>query len=123
MIDYNNLNWQTYKNINDVSDKVDFIYGCHSLEHVQDISSLQKRFLEILNINGWIFWEVPNGSVESNGGCNGQLVVPHTYYFTTKYFNSLPFKVILNQANDIGSFPNIPSAKGQVIRCLSNRIS
>jgi hypothetical protein len=123
MIDYNNSNWQTYKNINDVSDKVDCIYGCHSLEHVQDISSLQKLFLGILNLNGLMFWEVPNGSVESNGGCNGKLVVPHTYYFTTKYFDSLPFKVILNQAYDIGPFPNIPSSEGQVIRYLGNRIS
>jgi hypothetical protein len=122
-IDYKDENWQTYKSIHDVRDKVDLIYGSHSLEHVQDIAEVEKLFLRILNLNGLMFWEVPNGSVNSNGGCNGKLAVPHTYYFTAEYFNSLPFKIILNQAYDAKPFPNIPSPDGEVIRYLGKRIS
>ena len=93
------------------------------LEHVHDIDDLLNFFLRILNLNGLIFWEVPNGLVESNGGCNGKIVLPHTYYFTTKFFDSLPFKILLNQAYDIRHFPNATSPEGEVIRYIGNRVS
>ena len=37
---------------------------------------------------GYLFCEVPNGQNPVNGGCNGMVSPPHTYYFRKKFFSS-----------------------------------
>jgi SAM-dependent methyltransferase len=113
-------NWVVYNDIEKVSEKVDFIYGSHSLEHVRDLDKLEIIFYKILNNNGYIFFEVPNALVDSNGGSNGKIFPPHTYYFTKNYFNTLDFDVILNATYKEGSFPfiRLEDDKGEVIRYL-----
>jgi hypothetical protein len=118
LMDYHDDRWLTYKSISEVNESVDFIYGSHSLEHVQDIDDHQKYVMKILNKKGGVFWEVPNGAVASNNGCDGKIRPPHTYYFTTHYFASLNFKVIINQAYSTDEFPNIFATDGEVIRFL-----
>jgi hypothetical protein len=120
-IDYKNDNWKTYSDIGEVSEKVDFIYGSHSLEHVQDIDEFNNLYMKILNPKGKVFWEVPNGDLESNGGCNGLLHRPHTYYFTTKFFETLHLNTIINQSYSENYFPNISSENGEVIRYLGEK--
>lgn len=113
-------NWVVYNDIEKVSEKVDFIYGSHSLEHVRDLDKLEIIFNKILNNNGYIFFEVPNALVDSNGGSNGKIFPPHTYYFTKNYFNTLNFDIILNATYKEGSFPfiQLEDDKGEVIRYL-----
>ena len=117
-------NWKTLKTIGKLKEKVDFVYGSHSLEHVSDLEVLNEKITQSLNVGGFVFWEVPNGSIETNNGAANHVKPPHTYYFTTEYFKTLNFNCILNEYFDEGSFPNTVSKNndGQVIRYLGNKV-
>ena len=80
--------WEQFANINHVpnAEKFDLIYGSHSLEHVADLALFYACIKRILKPGGRIFWEVPNGNNPKSGGCNGQVLIPHTYYFTQSFF-------------------------------------
>ena len=85
--------WKNYKDISEVKDekKFDLIYSSHSLEHVQDINYFYSLLPKILKKGGYFFCEVPNGQNPENGGCNGMVSPPHTYYFRKKFFSSNKF--------------------------------
>ena len=119
-MDYLDSRWVTVTDIENISESVDFIYGSHSLEHVADIDKFENIINSKLRKGGYVFWEVPNCENPENGGCNGVLSSPHTYYFTVDYFNSLGFEVLINSTFKEGTFPNkTPSDRsGEVIRFL-----
>lgn len=99
----------------------DLIYCSHSLEHVSDLNSVIERFSQIVKNNGLIFIEVPNcdgkklGN-EVNGGFNGKILPPHTYYFSPSFFKQLPFKLVELQGEDTPD--NDPDADDSVIRYI-----
>ena len=90
-IDLDKNRWIKLSSINDLNSQIDFFYSSHSLEHVADIDD----FLAILNKqltkkkSTYLFFEVPDGDHEFNGGKSGKIMTPHTYYFTTKFFEKL----------------------------------
>lgn len=93
------LDCQNYNNF------FDLVYCSHSLEHVLDVHSVIKKISQILNNDGLIFIEVPNcdGKIPSNhvnGGYNGKILPPHTYYFSPSFFQDLPFELVDLQGND-----------------------
>ena len=46
---YYDERWQTFQSIDDVeSDTIDFVYGSHSLEHVQNISEIHLKVMKVL---------------------------------------------------------------------------
>ena len=79
---YNNL-----KDFNKINQKFDLITTTHSLEHLSDINSIFKKFKEILNSNGYIFFEVPNCPKEYWEGrpYDG----PHLLFYTKKSIEKL----------------------------------
>jgi len=103
-----------YRKIDSFSElveRVDFFYSSHSLEHVSNIDDFLFNLISKLNNNAIIFIEVPNSELPSNGGINGEIVLPHTYYFTEKFFKNLPFNQIYLQLKDdviiyLGTYTN-----------------
>ena len=79
---YNNL-----KDFSKINQKFDLITTTHSLEHLPDINSIFKKFKEILNSNGYIFFEVPNCPKEYWEGrpYDG----PHLLFYTKKSIEKL----------------------------------
>jgi len=112
-------NWKTVSSLDEVLDKVDFVYSSHSLEHVQDIDKFLGHIKKILQPDGHVFWEVPNGVLETLNGKKKD-ISHHTYFFTKRYFNSLNFSIILNETFKQGTFPNNPclDEQGEAIRFL-----
>jgi hypothetical protein len=114
-------NWSVYSSIESVREKVDIIYGSHSLEHVNNLEKYQELFRSLLKPEGLVFWEVPNAFFPGNGGSDGKLHVPHTYYFTRLYFDNVYSKVIMNGCWDDRTFPSTlvdDEPEGGVIRFL-----
>jgi SAM-dependent methyltransferase len=106
---------------------LDFIYGSHSLEHVHDIDNMNKEVAKKLKKGGYIFWEVPNGEYPGCGPLENEIRIPHTYYFTKKYFSNNYKNIILNEAfqqtHQIQKYTDWekyqkPSDDGEVIRVL-----
>jgi len=118
--------WKTYENIEEVTENsVDLVYGSHSLEHVQNIDYFKNQISRIIKPNGYLFWEVPNADSNINGAKIGKIIIPHTYYFTTKFFDSWFSNVVLNKSFDQSQRLNIiekwnyyENKKGLVIRAL-----
>ena len=123
-----NERWKTYKSINEVPDKsVDFIYGSHSLEHVQDIHKFKKEVTRILKPNSLLFWEVPNAKNPNNGPIKNRIDIPHTYYFNTSFFENWFDEIFLNNSyneshhidiNTIQNWEKYHDDDGSVIRSL-----
>lgn len=81
--------WLTVSDISEVSaNSIDLVYGSHSLEHVQDIDSFLLTIQKIARPQSWVFWEVPNCSDARPGQTRSRLTPPHTYYFTTQFFQT-----------------------------------
>ena len=86
--------------IGDVSElpdqSVDVFFSSHSLEHVQDLQQFEVEVQRVLRPGALIFFEVPDcaSPLNENGGCDGNLQPPHTYYFTANYFRQLPFELL-----------------------------
>jgi SAM-dependent methyltransferase len=82
--------FKSFGSINDVkSHSVDFIYASHSLEHVRDINLTLEELKRVASPKCKFLFEVPNAEFKgepSNGGGDGAIYVPHTYYFTPKFF-------------------------------------
>lgn len=85
----------------DFEEAIDFFYASHSIEHVQDISTFKENLKRVLKPGGIFFGEVPNAGTENpefmklTGGSNGEIITPHTYYFTKEFFyNLLGFEVL-----------------------------
>lgn len=122
-LNYACTRWKTYTRITDSTELVDLIYGSHSLEHVQDIDDFEKIVWGRIKADGYVFWEVPNGRLPANGGCDGTMVLPHTYYLTTSYFNTLKYAPLLNATFREGQFPSTrgDDESGEVIRFLGRK--
>lgn len=115
-------NWTKVNFLDEVLDKVDFVYGSHSLEHVPDLEKFINKLTEVLNPGALIFFEVPNGGIETGLGSNIRGKPPHTYYFTKSYFDTLPFHEIVNDYFKEGTYPYRVSTEqdGEVIRYLAS---
>lgn len=88
--------WMAKKSLAEVeSGSVNIFYGSHSLEHVADIDDHLSEVRRVLKkSDGYLFWEVPNGGHPMTGGCEGRIHVPHTYYFTKKFFSELDYQCL-----------------------------
>jgi hypothetical protein len=118
-------NWSTLPTLDAIEGEFDLIYGSHSLEHVVDLHGVMSKFSRHLKLSGYVFFEVPNCRQSNsknlmNGGQDGNLTLPHTYYFTTDYFGSLDSVPIINMTFDEKVFPNkiAQHSDGEVIRYL-----
>ena len=56
----NERGYKNYDDLNTIDKKFDLIIATHVLEHVTNINDLLKKFKNILNQEGYIFFEVPN---------------------------------------------------------------
>tara|TARA_B100000963_G_C22574806_1_gene647864 strand:+ start:335 stop:1165 length:831 start_codon:yes stop_codon:yes gene_type:complete len=118
--------WKTYSSIDSVpSNSADIIYGSHSVEHVQNIDDFMNDVKRILKPDGIIFFEVPNGKCQTAGPATGEIVIPHTYYFTTSFFDKWFDKIILNKCFDqsqrlgkIQTWSDFENEEGSVIRAI-----
>lgn len=118
--------WKSYANLNKIKDKtVDLFYGSHSLEHVQDINKFKKEINRILSPNAYLFFEVPNAKNPLDGAMNNRIDIPHTYYFSTDFFDKWFKTVILNraynQSHDFGvidRWHEYEDCNGAVIRVI-----
>ena len=122
---YYRQRWQFYKSINEApDDSADILYGSHSLEHVQDIDKFLIEAKRVLKNDGIMFWEVPNALCETNGAMRGIIDIPHTYYYTTKFFENLFNEIILNMAFDeeedtkVDEWENYNNPRGPIIRAI-----
>jgi predicted SAM-dependent methyltransferase len=83
--------------LTDIPEQVDLVYASHSLEHVTDISSIISEIRRMLKPGGMLFVEVPNAEYGAEDNSHRQhsftptLQAPHTYYFSTSFFENLPF--------------------------------
>ena len=73
--------WHQINLLDNLNNKFDLIYGSHSLEHVQDLFFVLKKFDKISHPDTIFFFEVPNHFYD-----NKKIHPPHTYYFTRKFF-------------------------------------
>ena len=116
--------WRTLKGKENFSGIVDVLASSHSLEHVIDLDKTIKWMYDSLADDGVIFIEVPNSRLPENGGNNGRIVVPHTYYFTMGFFETLPFEVMhLETYKELGNgFHGIAEDdRGEVIRFIGRK--
>jgi predicted SAM-dependent methyltransferase len=77
-------NWTTVNSTDEIKISIDLFYASHSLEHVTDIDVVIKDFKKLSNENTIYFFEVPN----HNPGIKHKIDPPHTYYFSSKFFES-----------------------------------
>jgi len=82
--------YKNYKNLDEIDKKFDLIVTTHSLEHLSDVNSIFSKFKEMLNPNGFIFFEVPNCPEEYWNGrpYDG----PHLMFYTKKSIEILAEK-------------------------------
>lgn len=79
----------------EIHDKVDLFYSSHSLEHVPDVNKFFDELKKKLNSNSYLFFEVPDCTCNPrNGGFNGDIIIPHTYYFEKSFFSNLGFELL-----------------------------
>ncbi len=117
--------WTVLETLVSIEGEFDLVYGSHSLEHVQNIDEFMLKISQHLKPDGYVFFEVPNCRQTNcenllNGGQDGKIRPPHTYYFTTDYFNSLSGEPLLISTFHEERWPNILASKedGEVIRYL-----
>lgn len=73
--------YTNFENFKDINTKFDLIITLHSLEHLTD-TNIFSKFNEMLNPNGFIFFEVPNCPKEYFQG--RPYDSPHLLFFTSK---------------------------------------
>ncbi len=110
------------KSLDQFNDKTDFFFSSHSLEHVENLDSLLYNVSNILNNNGYLFIEVPNCGLDNkNGGFNGKIIPPHTYYFRKEFFKNLNYNLVdLNIYSQI-KFPHPIHDEGEIIRYIGKK--
>lgn len=106
----------------------EFIYASHSLEHVQNIEAYMRMIDAMLVSGGLCFIEVPNcGQTNTrllqNGGQDGKVIPPHTYYFTTNFFRNMSYECVLLGTYSQRTTPNrlVEGDDGDVIRYLGRK--
>jgi len=120
--------WASYSTMNEINRidvKFDMIYSSHSLEHVNDIDLFMKQISNFLSEKGFLFVEVPNCNqtnrqYQANGGSDGIIRAPHTYYFSLKYFETLCPVTLINNSFFQADHPHslATNEDGDVIRFL-----
>ena len=70
----------------DINTKFDLIITLHSLEHLSD-TNIFSKFKDMLNLNGMIFFEVPNCPKEYFQG--RAYDSPHLLFFTSKSIHKI----------------------------------
>ena len=83
----NDRGFINFKDIKSIDKKFDLILTTHSLEHLSSVNPIFKKFKELLNPNGLIFFEVPNCPEEYWKGrpYDG----PHLMFYTKKSFEKI----------------------------------
>lgn len=66
--------------------KFDLIYASHALEHVPDIFKTLEVFKDLSRDDTVFMFEVPDSSAPGQGGGDGRINPPHTYYYTFDFF-------------------------------------
>jgi 2-polyprenyl-3-methyl-5-hydroxy-6-metoxy-1,4-benzoquinol methylase len=114
--------FSTMNEINRIDVKFDLIYSSHSLEHVIDVDLFMENVSDLISDSGYLFFEVPNCNQTKgfNGGSNGIIRAPHTYYFSLKYFETLCPTTLINKSFFQTDHPNTLATNedGDVIRFL-----
>lgn len=122
--------WECYQNIQELKDNsIDIVYGSHSLEHVPDIAIFMETLRSKTKGNALHFWEVPNGMAKQQGAKRDLIDIPHTYYFTTSFFENMYKDILINKAFKAGIGGNLRDWKsniqedntGKVIRFMGYR--
>lgn len=134
----NSHRWSTFRCIEDyvssTNEKIDIFYSSHSLEHVPDIEDLLDVVKGMIEDSTIFFFEVPDGASPGNGAQLGIHDVPHTYYYTKKFFQSVFSEIhslytltteckslTLDAALRLKDRPYDRNQRG-VIRCLALRL-
>lgn len=121
---YYEQRWKNFDNLDEVNEIFDIVYASHSLEHVSDINEVMIKLSSLMSNETYIFVEVPNcqshknRSKYLNGGSDGKIVIPHTYYFTTDFFKSFKSQNIICATFDAKTFHQYEDDSGNVIRYL-----
>jgi hypothetical protein len=118
---------RTYASLEEyVGQDIDLVYGSHSLEHVSDVHSVLEALNKRLKSDSYSFWEVPNALGNGNGPMESKIYIPHTYYFTKRFFEVCYQNVRLNiVGTDKSSYGSDPvfdeSVQGDVIRFFGSK--
>ena len=78
--------YTNFENLQDINTKFDLIITTHSLEHLSD-TNIFSKFNEILNSNGFVFFEVPNCPKEYFQG--RPYDSPHLLFYTSKSMHKI----------------------------------
>lgn len=106
----------------------DLIYSSHALEHVTDIDATFARFNDVAKEDALFFFEVPDATCEGEGGFDGTVRPPHTYYFSLKFFEGSFSKVLMSRSFDSREPRDVswaiegdkaPKTKGDTIQVLA----
>jgi 2-polyprenyl-3-methyl-5-hydroxy-6-metoxy-1,4-benzoquinol methylase len=97
--------WESFSTLEQVCQdlpnvKFDLIYSSHALEHVTNIEHIFAKFKDISKDETTFFFEVPDGTCPGEGGSDGTIRPPHTYYFSPEFFTSSFLKTIMLRSFD-----------------------
>jgi 2-polyprenyl-3-methyl-5-hydroxy-6-metoxy-1,4-benzoquinol methylase len=122
MICMSPINWKKKNSIKGVEDKgYDLIYGSHSLEHVQNFQDTYETILNLSKHDAIHFWEVPNADCQYNGANMNRIDIPHTYYFTGKFFEYL-FKEVMYLCKYDKAFEDSRPPFSDIVECNGNAL-
>jgi len=125
--------WRSFLSENDANGTLtkekpfNIIYGSHSLEHVRDIEKTLDFFKSISDSKTLFMFEVPDSMSDGNGGKDGKVSPPHTYYYTFGFFQKNFSEIVEltsiesgNLFKHSGNLPGgkHPSGQGDCIRFL-----
>jgi len=129
---FDGVDWTNLQTIYDIDESLplfDLLYASHSIEHVQNIDTFFYKIDKLIKSGGFCFFEVPNCRQTNivnplNGGQNGKVSVPHTYYFTTDFFRGLPYLCLMLRTFSGAASPKKEALDedGEVIRYLGRKI-
>jgi len=121
--DFYSSRWTSFKSIDLVnSGEIDLIYSSHSLEHLEEITHYKKEFKRVLNKEGYVFIEVPNG-INVIGNKLSKINPPHTFYFREDFFlNWFKTKIFIDtlkfEETDLENHRRLIKQDGEIIRAL-----
>lgn len=124
IINYFETGWEYINEIEKLKKSKSIFYSSHSLEHVHDVNLFFGNLNSKLNKGSILFFEVPNCEYieDNNGGVDYTIRDPHTFYFTTKFFEKLKdFKLIKIESTSVRNSPL--NNNGGVIRVLLEKIN
>ncbi|BFM39391.1 methyltransferase domain-containing protein [Synechocystis sp. LKSZ1] len=113
--------WKLTPTPTDAEGQYDLIYGSHSLEHVTNVTEFFNHVERLLSPSGVIYFEVPNCHADNPQSYpNGKIHIPHTYYFTRNFFDTLPYNTTLNSTYLVdkykSKFTSLHGESGHVMR-------